>query len=72
MKFEFFNKEVKLLGSLGPDIQSEFPVAVNIVSDKKIDVSKIISHRIKLDNIQMAFEMVAERKDGAIKVLINF
>jgi threonine dehydrogenase-like Zn-dependent dehydrogenase len=69
---EFFNKEVKLLGSLGPDIQSEFPVAVNIISDKKIDVSKIISHRIKLDNIQMAFEMVAERKDGAIKVLINF
>jgi len=69
---EFFNREVKLLGSLGPDIQSEFPVAVNIISDKKIDVSKIISHRIKLDNIQMAFEMVAERKDGAIKVLINF
>ncbi|MDQ1329073.1 MAG: hypothetical protein QG641_2362 [Candidatus Poribacteria bacterium] len=68
---EFFNREVKLLGSLGPDIQSEFPVAVNIISDKKIDVSKIISHRIKLDNIQMAFEMVAERKDGAIKVLMS-
>ena len=68
---DFFNKEIKLLGSLGPDVQSEFPIAINIISDKRIDVSKIISHLITLDEIQMAFEMVADRKDGAIKVLMS-
>lgn len=68
---EFLGKEVKLLGSLGPDVQLEFPIAINLIFDKRIDVSKIISHRMKLDDIQMAFEMVADRKNGAIKVLMS-
>jgi len=68
---EFFNRELKLLGSLGPDVQKEFPLAVELIADNRVDASKIISHRLTLDEIQKAFEMVAERKDGAIKVLMS-
>lgn len=68
---DFFNREIKLTGSLGPDVQSEFPIAVNLIADGKINIPQLISHRLSLDDIQKAFEMVAERKDGAIKVLMN-
>jgi threonine dehydrogenase-like Zn-dependent dehydrogenase len=61
---------LKLLGSIGPDVQSEFPIAVELIADDKINASQIISHHIPLDDIQKAFELVTERKDGAIKVLL--
>jgi threonine dehydrogenase-like Zn-dependent dehydrogenase len=31
----------------------------------------MITHRMPLDDMQEAFEMAAEKKDGAIKILID-
>jgi len=68
---DFFSREIKLIGSLGPDIQSEFPIAVELIADNSIDAQKLISHRMTLDDIQKAFELVTERKDGAVKILLK-
>ena len=69
---ELFRKELKLLGSVGPEVQIDFPPAVDLVANDKMDVSHIISHRLPLDDTQKGFEMAAEKKDGAIKVLLTF
>ena len=69
---ELFQKELKLLGAVGPEVQIDFPPAVELVANDKIDVSHIISHRVPVDDIQKAFEMAAEKKDGAIKILLRF
>ncbi|MFC1713827.1 zinc-binding dehydrogenase [Candidatus Poribacteria bacterium] len=69
---ELFRKELKLLGSVGPQVQLDFPPAVDMVASGKIDVSPTISHRMLLDDIQKAFEISAEKKDGAIKILLGF
>jgi threonine dehydrogenase-like Zn-dependent dehydrogenase len=69
---ELFRKELKLLGSVGPEAQIDFPPAVDLVANGKIDISHIISHRMPLDDIQKAFEMAAMKKDGAIKILLEF
>ena len=68
---ELFRKELKLLGSVGPQVQIDFPPAVDLVANDKMDISHIISHRLPLDDIQNAFEMAAEKKDGAIKILLE-
>jgi L-iditol 2-dehydrogenase len=68
---ELFRKEIKLLGSVGPEVQIDFPPAVDLVVNDRIDVSHIISHRMPLDNIQSAFEMVVEKKDNAVKMLLE-
>ena len=68
---ELFRRELKLLGSVGPEVQIDFPPAVDLVANGKIDVSHIISHRMPLDDIQEAFEMAAEKRDGAIKILLR-
>lgn len=68
---EFFNKEIKLIGSLGPNVQLEFPVAVDMVVNERINVEQIISHRMAFDDIQKAFEMAAEKKDNAIKIIMK-
>jgi threonine dehydrogenase-like Zn-dependent dehydrogenase len=69
---DLFRKELKLLGSVGPEVQIDFPPAVDLVANGKIDVSHIISHVMPLDDIQKAFEMAAQKKDGAIKILLEF
>jgi len=69
---ELFRKELKLLGSVGPEVHIDFPPAVDLVANDGIDVSHIISHRMPLDDTQKAFEMSAEKEDGAIKILLNF
>jgi len=68
---QLFRKETKLLVAVGPEVQMEFPPAVDLVANDRIEVSHIISHRMHLEDIQEAFEMVAEKKDGAIKVLLG-
>ena len=69
---ELFRKELKLLGSVGPEVQIDFPPAVALVANDRIDVSQMISHRMPLDDVQKAFEMAAEKKDGAVKILLDF
>ncbi len=68
---EFFNRELKLIGSLGPNVQLEFPVAVDLIAKERINVDHIISHRMSFEDIQRAFEMVAEKKDNAIKIIMK-
>lgn len=68
---DFFNKELKLISSLGPNVQLEFPIAVDMVVNEKIDVDHIISHRMEFDNIQKAFEMAAEKKNNVIKIVMK-
>ena len=68
---ELFRKELKLLGAVGPNVQVDFPPAVELVADGRIDVSQIVTHRLALEDIQEAFEMAAEKTDGAIKILLK-
>jgi len=69
---ELFRKEQKLLGSVGPQVQVDFPPAVDLVANDKMDMSPIVTHKLPLDDIQKGFEMAAQKQDGAIKVLLSF
>ena len=72
LKFpDLFRKELRLLGSVGPHVQVDFPPAVTMIANNKLDVSHMISHRMPLDDIQEAFEMAICKKDNAIKILLQ-
>jgi L-iditol 2-dehydrogenase len=45
--------------------------ALALIADGKVDVSKFISHRLKMDEAQRGFEMCFENKEGAVKVLFT-
>jgi len=67
---ELFNKEQRLVGSLGPNVQLEFPPALDLITNGEIDVSHIVTHRLPFEDIQKAFEMAANKTHGAIKILL--
>jgi threonine dehydrogenase-like Zn-dependent dehydrogenase len=65
-------KNVTLHTSVNPDFTRDFPLAIRWVCEGRIDVGPIITHRFPLAEIQTAFETFRDRKEGALKVLVDF
>ncbi len=58
--------------SVGPDFTRDFPLAMRWINEGRIDVSPIITHRYPLAEIQAAFDTFRHRRDGALKVFLDF
>jgi threonine dehydrogenase-like Zn-dependent dehydrogenase len=69
---DLFFKNITVHTSVDPDFRRDFPLAMRWIGEGRIDVSKVITHRYGLDQIQTAFETFRDRKDGALKVLVAF
>jgi L-iditol 2-dehydrogenase len=48
-----------------------YPYAIQLVSTGRINLEGFVTHRYSLTNIKEALEVAYERRDGAIKVMIN-
>ncbi|MBN1217057.1 MAG: alcohol dehydrogenase catalytic domain-containing protein [Candidatus Lokiarchaeota archaeon] len=67
---DYWRNEVIIMTSYGaapPDLDE----AYELISNKKINVSDIISHRFPLNKVQEAFNMVCNA-DNSLKVIIDF
>ncbi len=69
---DLFFKNITLHTSVNPDFRRDFPLAMRWIGEGRIDVSKVITHRYPVADIQTAFETFSDRKDGALKVLVEF
>jgi len=58
--------------SIGPSFRRDFPLAMQWIAEKRIDVKPLVTHTFKLADIQTAFETFRDRRDGAIKVFVEF
>jgi threonine dehydrogenase-like Zn-dependent dehydrogenase len=67
----FFFNEGRLINSIGPDVQHDFPIAVELVATGAIDVGPLVTHHFPLAQSQEAFSLFADRRDGAIKVVLS-
>jgi threonine dehydrogenase-like Zn-dependent dehydrogenase len=65
-------KNVTLHASINPEFSRDFPLAMRWIAEGRVDVTPIITHRFALSEIQAAFDTFRERRDGALKVLVEF
>jgi L-iditol 2-dehydrogenase len=68
---EFFYKEAHLIGCVGPDVQHDFPIAVELIASGVIDVKPLITHKFPFLKAQDAFTLFSRRGDGAMKVILE-
>ena len=68
---EFFYKEAHLIGCVGPDVQQDFPIAVELIATGAIDVKPLITHKFPFLKAQDAFTLFSRRSDGAMKVILE-
>ncbi|WP_339731830.1 zinc-binding dehydrogenase [uncultured Gimesia sp.] len=65
-------KNITVHTSINPDFNLDFPLAMQWLSEGRIDVTPIITHRFSLAEIQQAFELFRDRREGVIKVIVEF
>ena len=53
-------------------LQTDFQMAIDLIAGGKVDVTKIVTHRLPLQAIPQAFAIAADKSSGAVKVhLVN-
>lgn len=67
-----WRKNITVHTSVGPDFTRDFPLAMRWQAEGRMDLRPLITHRFHLKDVQQAFEVYAERKDGSQKVFIDF
>ena len=70
--WDLFVKNISVHTSVNPDFERDFPLAMQWVSEGRIDVHPILTHRYEVAKIQDAFETFRDKTDGALKVLLDF
>jgi threonine dehydrogenase-like Zn-dependent dehydrogenase len=67
-----FLKNLTVHTSVHPDFVRDFPLAMRWISEGRIDVAPLITHRYPLREIQRAYETFRDKVGGALKVVIEF
>ncbi|MAT14800.1 MAG: alcohol dehydrogenase [Planctomyces sp.] len=69
---DVFRKNLTVITSVEPDFSIDFPLAMQWISEGRVDVSHLLTHRYPLSDVQKAYEHFRDKTDGSIKVLIEF
>jgi 2-desacetyl-2-hydroxyethyl bacteriochlorophyllide A dehydrogenase len=52
-------------------METDFQAAIDLIASRKVDVSKIVTHRFPFSEITEAFAVAADKRSGAIKVHVD-
>ena len=66
---DFWRNEIKVMTSYGA-APNDLEESIELIKSKKINVKDMITHKLKFDEIQKGFNLVAEAKDS-LKVIVE-
>jgi threonine dehydrogenase-like Zn-dependent dehydrogenase len=69
---DLLRKNVTLHTSVNPDFARDFPLAMRMLAEGRLDLRPLVTHRFPWTELQTAFEFFRDRRDGAQKILIDF
>lgn len=67
-----FRKSLTIHTSTPTDLRPFVKIALRWVRDGRLDIERLVTHRFAFDDLQRAFETYRDRRDGALKVMIDF
>ena len=44
---------------------------MNVVASGRVDLKSLVTHRYKLDDIEAAYELFANQRDGVLKIAVT-
>jgi 2-desacetyl-2-hydroxyethyl bacteriochlorophyllide A dehydrogenase len=71
---DFFRKRLTVYTTYGAQVETDrvsFRLALDLIAKKQIDVTRMISHRVPLDQIDRALRLANDRSDNALKVTVT-
>jgi threonine dehydrogenase-like Zn-dependent dehydrogenase len=67
-----FRKSLTIHTSVPADLRPFVKIALRSIGQGRIDSSRLITHRYPFEDVQRAFEVYRDRRDGALKVMLDF
>ena len=61
----------KIVTTLCPGGKERMRRLMNVVASGRVDLAPMVTHRFKLDQIEQAYELFANQRDGVLKVAIT-
>ncbi|NEX60973.1 NAD(P)-dependent alcohol dehydrogenase [Noviherbaspirillum galbum] len=61
----------KLVTTLCPGGKERMRRLMNIVASRRVNLEPLVTHRFKLDDIEQAYDLFANQRDGVLKVAIT-
>lgn len=69
--WEIIRQNLRVIGSVHPNVQRDLPLALDMIRQGRIDVSTLITHRFRFEQAQEAFDLAIARRGNPIKVLLT-
>lgn len=63
--------DLKIVSTLCPGGKDRMKRLMSIIQSDRVDMSALVTHRFKLEQIEEAYDLFASKKDGCIKVAIT-
>ena len=63
--------DLSILSTLCPGGKERMRRLMAVVASAQVDLSPLVTHRFKLDDIEAAYELFAHQRDGVMKVAIT-
>jgi threonine dehydrogenase-like Zn-dependent dehydrogenase len=67
-----FRKSLTIHTSVPSDLRPFVKIAMRAIRQGRIDPARLITHRYPFADVQRAFEAYRDRRDGALKVVLDF
>jgi threonine dehydrogenase-like Zn-dependent dehydrogenase len=69
---DLWRKNLTVHTSVEPDFRRDFPLAMRWIGEGRVDVTRLLTHRFPLSQLQTAFELFRDRREGCLKVVLDF
>lgn len=66
----FFNDEISVIGSYS-STPYEYDIGMNMIANKEIDGNKMITHVLKLSELEKALNMATDTDENSMKIIIE-
>ena len=63
--------DLKIVTTLCPGGKERMRRLMSVIAGGRIDLKPLVTHRFKLDDIEAAYELFANQRDGVLKVAIT-
>lgn len=72
--WQILRKELKIFGTWNSSYsekQNDWKESLKAMSEKKIDVRPLITHKFALEDCNKAFETIKDKKEFCVKAMLN-
>ncbi|NDJ76517.1 MAG: zinc-binding dehydrogenase, partial [Chloroflexi bacterium] len=69
--YDIVKRDIDVRGSIMSN-DEDVHEALELIASGKVDVEPMVTHHLPIEQAQRAFELVASKDDGAVKVVLDF